>query len=58
MGKWLVYVDRSLEGDFDAIFGLSKLGDVTEIPGIWENGWYMWTDLWKPILMQYFNSRN
>ncbi len=57
-GKWLVYMDKSLEGDFDAIFGPSKLGDVTEIPGIWENGWYMWTGLWKVILMQYLDPRN
>ncbi len=45
MGKWLVYMDRSLEGDFDGIFGPSKIGDLTKIPSIWENGWYIWTGL-------------
>ncbi len=38
-------MDRSLEGDFDEIFGPSKIGDVREIAGIWGNGWYMWTGL-------------
>ncbi len=41
MENWLVYMDRSLGGDFDAKFGPSKIGDLTEIPGIWENGWYI-----------------
>ncbi len=40
MGQWLVYVDRSLGGNCNAIYGPSKLGDVTAIQGIWENGWY------------------
>ncbi len=58
MRQWLVHVDRSLGGDFDAIFGPSKLGDVTEMPGIGLNGWYMWTCLWEAILMQYLDPRN
>ncbi len=57
MGEWLVYVDRSLKGDFDGIFGPSKIGDETEIPCIGENGCYMWTGLWKAILMQLLDPR-
>ncbi len=34
MEKWLVYIDWSMEGDFDGIFGSSKIGDVTEVSGI------------------------
>ncbi len=50
-------MDRSLKGDFDEIFGPSKIGDLTEIPSIWENGWYMWTGLWKAILMKFSDPR-
>ncbi len=57
MGKWLVYMDRSLEGDFDAIFGPSKIGDETEIPCIGENGWYIGTSLWKAILKEISDPR-
>ncbi len=57
MGKWLVYMDRSLEGDFDGIFGPSKIGDLIEITGIGENGWYIWTGLWKAILLEFLDPR-
>ncbi len=50
-------MDRSLEGDFDGIFGPSKIGDLTEIQGILEIGWYIWTGLWKAILMQFVDPR-
>ncbi len=47
----------SLEADFDDIFGPSKIGHLTEIPGVWENGWYIWTGLWKANLMKFSDPR-
>ncbi len=52
MEKWLVYMDRSLRGDFDGKFSPSKIGDVTEIPGLDKNGWCMWTLVLRCL---YFN---
>ncbi len=57
--RWvrLLYMDSNIENHLTDKYRPSKIGDLTEIPCIWENGWYIWTGLWKAILMDFLDPR-